>query len=236
MKVYIVIPTYQRVKKLKRCIDSIYDSTYKNWNVVVVCDNNDVDSVVYAHSLQDNRIETLVQPEHKLVIGAWNRFAKEYQDKEWDAMMWCCDDVELYRHGLQQAVTYHQKHFPDTDGIVGFKQVCHGHDDYIFKWYGQCLLGRKWIERYKDVDYQICCPDYKHFYQDEETHSYASGLGKFVNCPTAILQHYHPNKCKNEMDKTHEIPRQFKLLDEVTYLTRGGKGLTWGKSWERVNK
>lgn len=241
MTVAIVIPTYKRVEKLSRCIRSIYDSTYTDWRIIVVADNMDAPSVVYAHSLKDSRIETLVQPEHKFVIGAWNRFTEEYQeDKNWDAMLWCCDDVEFYRHAIQQAVAYHHKHFPDGDGVIGFKQVCHGHDNYNFKWFGQCLIGRKFIERYKDVDYKVCCPDYVHFYQDEEMWNYADSLGKFKNCPTAILNHYHPSFVKEEEDETHNIIRSSKLSpkskDISTHELRLNRGLIWGKSWELINK
>lgn len=237
MNVAIVIPTYKRIKKLTRCINSIYKSTHSNWKITVVCDNNDLESAKFISDLEDPKIEAIVQPEHRFVIGAWNRFAYDYRnDFSWDAMMWCCDDVEFYQHALQQAVTCHEKNFPDNDGVVGFKQVCHGHNDYQFKWFGQSLLGRAWIERYADADYQICCPDYKHFYQDEEMWKYANSLGKFVNCPTAILQHYHPDKCKEEMDESHAIPRQYKSQDQATYNVRTNLGLVWGQTWEKIRK
>jgi len=240
MKLYIVIPTYKRVKKLKRCLDSILASDYSDWNVIVVADNQDVDSVVYVHSLKHPKIETMVNTGHKFVIGSWNRFWTECWDREFDGMLGLCDDVELYPNTISEAVISHKKYFQDVDGIVGLKQECPGHEEYTFKWYGQTLIGKKFAERFKEVNHIVHCPDYKHFYQDEELSEFAISLDKFAMSPKAVLKHYHPSFVKEEMDSTHNIIRKGRLSpkkeDINIYEIRRSRNLIWGKSFELINK
>jgi glycosyltransferase involved in cell wall biosynthesis len=40
--VSIIIPTYNRAKDLKRALQSVFDQTFTNWEIVVV-DNHSVD-------------------------------------------------------------------------------------------------------------------------------------------------------------------------------------------------
>ena len=70
---------------------------------------------------------------------------------------------------------------------------------------GQCVIGKKFIERFPER--QVCCPDYRFFYQDEEVLEYAKSIKKFVLCKEASLIHHSANFYKNEMDETHKISR-----------------------------
>lgn len=237
--IYIVIPTYKRVKKLKRCIESLQRSTFKDWRLVIVADNMDVDSVIYGNSIVDDRLaEVMVQPEHRFVIGAWNRFWDEYKDKEFEGMLGLCDDVELHPDSLQKAIECFRTNYPDTDGVVGFKQECTGRPDYTFKWFGQTIIGKKFASRYPN--FQVHCPDYKHFYQDEEMYVFAESMKKFTCCPEALLIHYHPGFVEKELDETHDIIRKSKVSpknrDITTFNLRHSKNLLWGQSFELVNK
>ena len=100
--------------------------------------------------------------------------------------------------------------------------------------YGQVLIGKQFVNRYKKVNYQVCCPAYIHFYQDQELWCYAKSVNKFVFCKDATLIHYYPCKFKNEMDETHKIVRQPKIKqkDIETYKKRQSLNLIWGESWE----
>ena len=71
------------------------------------------------------------------------------------------NDVELEPDCIAKAVSSMLLEFPDTDGVIGIHQVCPDHIGYTYCPVGQCLVGKKFIERYAAVDYQLCCPDYK---------------------------------------------------------------------------
>lgn len=236
MKLLIGIATYQRTKKLQRLLRSLYWTSYKDYRIEIVADNKDYNTRNEIQYLNADMV-VKVQDSHKFVIGAWNRVVQENIDKDdWDGFIGLCDDVELKIDTLQKAVDQFKEHFPDGDGVVGFKQECPGHPEYTFKWFGQTLMGRKFIERYKDVNYQICCPDYKHFYQDEEMYEYASSLNKFKICGNAVLLHYHPGFVSEEVDETHNIIRSGsvspKNYDIALNKKRKEAGLLWGKDFK----
>ena len=237
MKLLIGIATYQRTKKLQRLLLSLHNSTYKNFDIEIVADNNDLNTSNEIKYLNADMV-VKVQPEHKYVIGAWNRIVQENIHKKWDGFIGLCDDVELKPDALQNIVNMHGRTFPDTDGVLGFKQECPGHPEYSFKWFGQTLMGRKFVERYKDANYQICCPDYRHFCQDSEMGEYAHSLNKFFACEEAVLQHYHPCFVKEEIDNTHNLIRLGKYSpknhDYKMQKIRKNSGFLWGKNFQLV--
>jgi glycosyltransferase involved in cell wall biosynthesis len=238
MKLLIGIATYRRIEKLKRCLDSIFSSTYTNYQVVVVSDNNDFETAEFLKNSDYPNLKVDVQPSRQFVIGAWNKVVKENVYHDFDGFIGLCDDVELLPSTLEMAFLSHATLFSDTDGVVGFNQKCPGRDDYTFKWYGQTLIGRKFIERYSKANYQICCPDYKHFYQDEEMFYYAHSLGKFAPCKEALLYHYHPSFLPNEKDETHDIVRlgicSPKKYDFDVYTQRRKLGYLWGSDFNLI--
>lgn len=237
MKTAVVIPTYKRPEKLDRCLHSIIgQSIGKNLSIYVYADNNDVETKEHAEKHWGQwGIKCFVQPKQSYVIGAWNRFTKEQWDDKWDAMMWCVDDVELYPNCIEEAVKCMKENFKDGDGVVGIKQVCPGREDYTFKWFGQVLLGRKFVARYPEQ--QVCCPAYQHFWQDEEMYEYACSLNKFVSCNTAVLKHYHPGFLPEEMDSTHPLVRgETFRRDKAVREERQRLGYIWGKNFNLIGE
>lgn len=238
MRLLIGIATYKRMEKLKRLIRSLDNQTYKEFQVVVVADNNDLKTANDLNDMPGN-IHCVVQPNHQFVIGAWNRTIREiFTLASYEYFMGLCDDVELNPTAIEEALRCHQQFFPDTDGVIGFKQLCPGHPEYTFKWFGQTLMGRKFIERYKNVEYKICCPDYYHFCQDEEMYNYAQSLNKFANCEEAILKHYHPGFIKEEIDETHNIIRSGsespKRFDFCQQKKRIEAQYLWGRDFNLI--
>lgn len=235
MKILIGIATYHRIEKLHRCIKSIKASTHQDFEIMVVCDNLDLDTAEEIKAIYPEIIVD-VQPSHKYVIGAWNLCIQSNINEPWDAFLGLCDDVELNPDALEQAIKVMSASFKDGDGVVGFKQECPGYPNYTFTWYGQTLIGRKFIERYKEVDYQICAPMYKHFYQDQELFEYANSLNKFEKADKAILKHYHPGFIKEEHDETHDVIRKGKnspkKYDIELFNKRQKENKIWGLSWE----
>ena len=239
MKLLIGIATYQRLEKLQRCLSSIMVNTHRpgapQAKIVIVSDDND--KTANALIGMDHKFTTediLVQPSRKYVIGAWNRVVQENIDKEWDGFIGLCDDVELFPNCLESVAQEMHIRFSDTDGVIGISQECPGRFDYTYKPYGQTLMGRKFVESYKEAAYQICCPFYTHFYQDEEMWQYASSLGKTCHSVNARLNHYHPGFKPEEKDDTHFIVRTNGLQQQDTtiFKRRQAEGKLWGRSWE----
>jgi len=236
--ILIAIPTYKRIKKLQRLLRSLERQTYKDWEAVAIVDNNDMDTVVDLKYLSGH-IKVLVQPEHKFVIGAWNRAIKEVFDLgSYNYFCGLCDDVELEPDTLEQAVKKHKQNFLDGDGVIGLNQDCPGHPNYTFKWFGQTLMGRKFIRRYGDND--LCCPDYKHFYQDEEMWEFAKSNGLIAICPEALIHHYHPSFILDEVDETHGIirigPKSPKDHDIKMRAERKARNYLWGRDFNLVGE
>ena len=233
----IVIPTFQRIKKLQRCINSIFTNTHKDFDVYVIADNNDIKTkeVLDNYYKENTNVHTIVNPNHSYVMGCWNLFTKDYYDKIKDYMVWIVDDTEMLPDCLKNLNECCTTRFPDKDGMVGISQVYPLHTEAKWKENGQCAIGKNFILKFPDR--QVCCVDYVHFYQDEEVLEYAKSINKFVLCRNAELIHHHPAFYSNEMDETHKIPRgETHDRDRATYLKRKHKDLIWGKSWELVNE
>lgn len=234
MRIDIVIPTFKRAEKLKRCLESIKKQTHKDWECLVVINGNDNETPKMLEKINDERIWFKTRGWNSYVIGAWNYYFENFfKKRNRDAVMWIVDDVELKDNCLEEAVKEMNYSFPDLDGVIGIHQKCPDHSSYTFKWYGQVLLGKNFIENYAPVNYKVCCPAYKHFYQDEEMWLFANSLGKFMNCEDAQLIHYHPSFLKNNIDEAHNKVRfEVKKQDLTTYTERRKKGLIWGNTWE----
>ncbi len=235
MQFAIVIPTYSRITKLKRCIESILKQTHQDFLIFVMADNNDEETYRWVTDtyIDEPRIQAVPIEKHLYVIGCWNYFTKNLFKYVIDYMCWIVDDTELLPDCLETLNRVCTKHFPDKDGMVGISQVYPLCPEVHWKENGQCAIGKKFIERFPNR--QVCCPDYVHFYQDEEVLEYAKSINKFV-LSTGKLIHHHPAFYRNEMDETHKIPRgETHNKDRATYLMRRKKDLIWGKNWELIN-
>ena len=73
MKISIVIPVYNSSLTLKECLDAIFNSSFKNFEVIVVSDNSSDNSVSIAKQHQCRIIEL---PENKGPAFARNEGAK----------------------------------------------------------------------------------------------------------------------------------------------------------------
>jgi glycosyltransferase involved in cell wall biosynthesis len=235
MKISVIIPTYQRKEKLGRCLRSLETQTYKDFSVHVFCDNNDTETYNYVKSItRQFPIYAYLNDKQEFVVGSWNKFFA--MNLSWDVAMWCCDDVELYEDCLEKAVNKMKEFYSDTDGVIGLAQECPNNSSYTYQKYGQCLLGRKFTERYPNR--QVCGKFYRHFYQDTEMFLFASSLKKFYFCEEAKLKHYHPAYIQKELDRTHHIVRQktVKDADVAMFAERQKRNLIWGRTFDSVEE
>jgi len=232
MNFTIVIPTFKRIEKLDRCIESILQQTHQDFYIYVLADNFDFATTNHVNDRYNSKFVTAyTMQDHCYVMGCWNWFTLNHFDEIQDAMVWIVDDVQLYPDCLDKLNQAWEEHFGESrDGVLGIHQVCPGNPNYTYKPYGQVALGKTFISRYPNN--MVCCPNYTHFYQDEEMWEFAKSLGKFHET-TATLNHYHPAFIKDEMDETHSIPRgETHSKDTDMHRRRQINKLIWGKSFQ----
>ena len=233
MRFTVVIPTYKREKKLKRCIKSILNGKKKEVVIYAIHDQGDEETAdeIRSEFRDTGKVVSYALPGHNYVIGIWNWFARTCWMGIKDAMVWIVDDVELDKNCLREVEKVFTSKYQDFDGVVGISQRCQGDKGIHGTPYGQMAIGKKFINRYPDK--QLCCKAYTHFYQDEELWKYAKSLNKFTWADKALLTHYHPCFVPKEMDATHKIVRGATMkADKLIYEDRKKRGLIWGQSFE----
>lgn len=231
MKLLIGIATYQRITKLERLLNSILSNNYPDAKIVIMADNKDIDTANY---FAKEKHLIIVSDEQRYVIGSWNRFYELFHEDA-DAFLTLVDDVELLPGVLPKLMNLLTANFPDLDGVIGLRQLYPGYPEAGFQPAGQVLVGKKFLERFKDVKYHLCCDNYIQWYQDQELYNYSTSLNKFVLSGWDSLIHYHPAYYPQEADTTHRIVRgTIQKKDKATYQRRKELGLTWGKTWDKV--
>ena len=94
MKMSIIIPVYNSSSTLKECLDSIFSSTFKDFEVIVVSGNSTDDSIKIAKQFQIKIIEL---PENKGPALARN---KGFQVAQGDIILFLDSDVILNKNSL----------------------------------------------------------------------------------------------------------------------------------------
>ena len=237
MHVCVVIPTFKRHAKLNRCIWSILNQTHQDLDIWVMADGDDkgTEDFIKDAFTYTPKVHCIRNGFQGYVIGCWNWFTKEKFRDIKDTIAWIVDDVELHPDCFEKAEKCMRENFMDRDGVVGIYQYCPGYDRYKGKPFGQVLIGRKFIERYPDN--QVCCPDYTHFYQDEEMYDYAMSINKFVYCEESKLKHYHPAYFEEQKDYVHKHIRDDIIgKDRETRVARRNLHYNWGSDFNLVNK
>lgn len=59
-KISIIIPTHNRVKQLKECIDSIYSQTYQNFEIIIIDDCSEDETNSIYSTYEDNRLKYIL--------------------------------------------------------------------------------------------------------------------------------------------------------------------------------
>ena len=94
MKISIVIPVYNASLTLKECLDAIFNSNYKNFEVIIVSDNSSDNSVEIAKQYQCKVIEL---PQNKGPAFARNSGAQEAKG---DILLFIDSDVIIDKEAL----------------------------------------------------------------------------------------------------------------------------------------
>ena len=204
----IIIPTRNRLEKLKRALASIPNTI----ETIVMCDG---DYETY-HYLEHTRYDAVLVG--KQAGSVWCRnFATR---KTTGNVIYFCDDMEFHPGAIESAVTTFESTFPDTDGVVGFVL-----EPGEFHPTAVPLIGRRFIGRYPGK--RPFFPEYKLF-ACQEVHWLANKLGKFVQDTDAKITHYHPAYFPELTDSTHTEGRT-NNTDHVLMAQRERQGLIWGE-------
>lgn len=215
----IVIPTYNRVKKLQRLLDSIRKQTYKNYCITVVADNNCQKTKNAYEQGMLGVVNFIVNDKQMMPIRIWNRYLAQSVCAN---LVYLCDDVELYEDCLEKGVAY----LNSTDRLVGFKQIIKDSTDSCEAAMG--IIGSRFADRFPNR--QVFCPEYFNMCVDAELLEYAKKHKVFTFASDAKLTHYHPGYYKSEIDGTHSITRSDFANDRKIRADRKKAGLLWGEN------
>lgn len=211
MHVDVLIPTYDRIELLKKCIESIKLSDHKDNSIIVVVDGNKK----MLDGLKDEPVEILFNPRRMEYVISMNKAMKHSKA---DAVIYASDDLIFFKNCISNAVNKMKEHFPDTDGLIALKQV-HKEGGAAFG-----LLGRKFIDRFPGS--AVFCPDYIHYGGDTELGRIARYLERSYQCREAMVDHSRLH------DNTYNLAREVKIHDKRVYSRRKKKRFLWGVNFE----
>lgn len=116
-RVTIVVPTFNREKYIKECLESIVSQTYKDIKIVVVDDasTDSTLSIVSEFLLKDKRVDLVIHDENS---GSQSKaFHDSILNCDTEYWTWIgSDDLYLTTTAIESLVNYHKKH-PNADYI-----------------------------------------------------------------------------------------------------------------------
>lgn len=143
-EVSIILPVYNRAKYLNRCIDSVLNQSYKNWELIGIDDGSEDNSfeVLGNYQKANNNIKIFKQKNMKLPLTR-NRGIKESSGK---FITFLDSDDEYAKDHLLKRIEYMNEH-PKVDLIHGGVKIIG--DEYVrdknnpkeFIHLSQCTIG-----------------------------------------------------------------------------------------------
>jgi hypothetical protein len=133
-----------------------------------------------------------------------------------DCLLHVCEYFDVY--GLDQMAGLNIENLPQVPDIT----------EYCF-----FAMGREFLARFPNR--MIFCPDYYHFYADNELGIFANKIGHFKWLEDAKVTTYHPNVRNAQRDKTYWESRKNIERDKETHKIRCANGFHWGFNFDRVN-
>ncbi len=93
--VSVCIPTYNGVKYIQDCLDSVLSQTFSEFELLIVddCSTDATLELIKAYALKDQRIRVVVNPNNLGLVGNWNRCV-ELARGEWIKFVFQDDLIE----------------------------------------------------------------------------------------------------------------------------------------------
>jgi len=201
------VSSYHREGKLKKFFASFLTNHKYKLKISVVYDNQPDDN---------NRV---------YINEAYADFAKTLDS---DLLFNFADDLTLHSNTVETAIECYLNTFPKLDGVVELSQ-----ENVPGGGRGVFLIGKKYYQHFPGNNSN--CPDYNHFYVDEEIQLYSQSIGKYKRCHAAKVIHYNPKYSDERPDYTYTSLREtIKAKDIETWKQRQARGLLWGRDFERI--
>lgn len=86
----IIIPNYNSSKWIKQCIYSVLNQTYRDFELIIVDDMSEDNSIEIIKSIQDPRIK-LIELDHKAYNGGTRNIGVKEATKEYILFLDCDD-------------------------------------------------------------------------------------------------------------------------------------------------
>jgi len=216
--VNVIFPAFlvNRFELLKKTVDSVFNSTYKNVKISIgINGNKELLELVKQFPVDIYYADTNLDCAKMLnVLAAYNKS---------DMILYCCDDVMFAPDCIETAVGAMEQHFTDLDGLVSIKQV--NVPDGWDTAFG--LVGKKFISRFPEI---LLCPEYVHGGADAEVGDYAKYLGKHFHCEAACL--FNDRIMDESQTYSNSVMRK---IDVPLYYLRKEKGFLWGNNFDLVD-
>ena len=221
----IVIPSKGRIAKLETCLNSLFLSIADKSNIFITLSFSVISEYEHFYSLlrHFDNISFECVTEYR-VPDFWNRHLQNLKES---CLIYLNDDVEIFKDTLDIALNDFERHFSDTDGLLGLTQA-NIHDIHKCQTaFG--VIGRKYADRFPNR--QVYPIMYERFFGDQEMWLYANKINKF-KLSRASLNHYHASLDRTQEDATHRDVRKYLAQDKQTFAQRQSKQLLWGNSFE----
>ena len=221
-KIDMVLSTRNRWDKLIRMIESLPDM--RNLNLHVVFDG-DMRGFERFSKLPKNFFQGGLMTGYLIEEHSGSVYCRNYVFPLCeDGVLIACDDITFDKGSVESAPESFNTEFPSDFGVVGFNQY-NAIPPNNFCWTGVCLIGQGFLDSYEGKI--LLNPEYFHF-ATREIEWKALKL-KALFCDTkAKIFHYHPDRFKEERDRTHKEARIFKRVDMRIKALRESQGEIWG--------
>lgn len=114
----IIIPTYNSEKTIKRCLDSIIEQTFSNWEVLVMDGVSTDDTISIAESYLDKRIRIYSEPDQ----GIYDAMNKGIDKSLGEWLLFLGSDDYLFNSEVLSKVS--QQLAKDLDVVYGESESC----------------------------------------------------------------------------------------------------------------
>ena len=228
MKIDIVIPTYNRLRKLTTCLNSIKTNLVSKCTVYVYFSNTDELETMTTHYGMYPWIKYRHYKPEFHAAEFWNSHLKTCDA---DIFMYLTDDVQLHPGCISTARTRYLLNFPNFNGVLGLNQANFPPNVRACQSaFG--MIGKNYYNQFPDNG--VFCPDYYCMYVDSEMELLARKNNRFFFSQEAKLSHFHPAVDPSYMDATNNHIRRFVGKDNEVWKERRRQGLLWGNDFELI--